>query len=545
MAFPTWAKIAGSAGGSSASAGVTGELLSPGLRAVAAVSNQLFSNLAPNYGELFAARRAGLISEKDFGELTSYQGLNWPINNLKGKGFGPWTDHLERAWRGIYTLGESRPSLGEIKELLNRGSIPLVDAIKLMEFNQYSTKEFRDMSLSLRETFPSPSDQILFSVREAYDEAVVKRFGYDDEFPPLFEYYMQKLGFIGKAGDEHEIRNALINMGYSVDQMAPILQSALKSQDVSWARMYWRSHWQPISPTQAYEAFHRLRKDVNGNAVDPSGVIFDASDLDSVLKIADYPKAFRDVLRAISYRPITRVDIRRLYRSGVLKTISDIAGKYQDIGYNSKDAELLAKMTIDEYTPKRLNANRIATRAQLCSLYSDGVLPQEEFSRFLYRSHIREFDELKKFDALTVNQQQFEAGNDSLTQNQIHVCQLKSEASKVRKQVAAIRKRYLLGDLTESEGLSELVKLGIQDWKRKNYIEEWTTELRIGNKYTATITAKRHCKEGLIDQGDLLRRLINIGWQSHEITRIIDNTKCQMSGANFQPIGNILNGQSQ
>ena len=81
---------------------------------------------------------------------------------------------------------------------------------------------------------------------------------------------------------------------------------------------YWRAHWELPSPTTGFEMLHRLHPDVlevigekyKEMGLNPDDLKTDLDTLKELLKISDYPKYWRDRLAAISYSPLTRVDLR-------------------------------------------------------------------------------------------------------------------------------------------------------------------------------------------------------------------------------------------
>jgi len=175
------------------------------------------------------------------------------------------------------------------------------------------------------ERIPGAGDIISMAVREAWNDAVAARFGYDEDFPVEFADWLEK-------------------QGYSRD----------------WARRYWRAHWNLPSPTAGYEMLHR-------------GIITE-NDLRMLLKTADYPRFWRDALIALSYRPFTRVDVRRMYQTGVLKTIDEVIRAYKDIGYNDEKALKLAEFTIKEYGEEA----RETTKSDVLKAYELGRINHDE-----------------------------------------------------------------------------------------------------------------------------------------------------------------------
>ena len=70
------------------------------------------------------------------------------------------------------------------------------------------------------------------------------------------------------------------------------------------ARNYWAAHWELPSAQMGYAMFQRR--------------IIDHETLVMLLKSLDIMPFWRDKLIEMSYNPLTRVDVRRMYGLGVL-----------------------------------------------------------------------------------------------------------------------------------------------------------------------------------------------------------------------------------
>jgi len=144
--------------------------------------------------------------------------------------------------------------------------------------------------------YPSPVDFIRFGVREVFNPTIVSKYRYDADYPDQIDIHAQKAGI---------------------------------SPDVM--RWYWRAHWELPSYYNIREA--RWRDYIDDNT------------LDEFLKTADYPEYWRDILKKIIYTPYTRVDVRRLYQTGVI-TRDEVYRNYLDIGYDPEHAEKLTQFTV-------------------------------------------------------------------------------------------------------------------------------------------------------------------------------------------------------
>jgi len=156
------------------------------------------------------------------------------------------------------------------------------------------TKIYKELAYQI----PPVADIITMAVREAFTPAIAEKFGQYQDFPADLEKY---------AGQ--------------------------KGLDAEWAKRYWASHWALPSPQQGFEMLHR-------------GVI-GRPELDMLLRASDVMPFWRDKLTAIAYRVLTRVDVRRMYKEGVLNE-REVFESYQDAGYDDKNAERMAEFTVKQ-----------------------------------------------------------------------------------------------------------------------------------------------------------------------------------------------------
>ena len=143
---------------------------------------------------------------------------------------------------------------------------------------------------------PPVADIITMAVREAFTPAIAERFGQYEDFPDdLAEW-------AGKKGLKPE-----------------------------WAKRYWAAHWSLPSANQGFEMLHR-------------GVI-DETELEMLLRALDVMPFWRDKLIDIAYKRVTRVDVRRMYKTGVL-TETEVYEANLELGYNERDAKRMTEFTV-------------------------------------------------------------------------------------------------------------------------------------------------------------------------------------------------------
>ena len=182
---------------------------------------------------------------------------------------------------------------------------------------------------------PPVADIITMAVREAFTPDIAARFGQYEGLPADY------VTWVGKKGISKE-----------------------------WAERYWAAHWSLPSPQQGFEMLHR-------------GVI-SREDLMLLLRALDIMPFWRDKLINISYNPLTRVDVRRMFNLGVITT-DEVNQAYQDIGYNKENAERLTKFTVKlkQQADERLAASEAKvkeektstwTTAQTIGFYKKGLM---------------------------------------------------------------------------------------------------------------------------------------------------------------------------
>jgi hypothetical protein len=135
--------------------------------------------------------------------------------------------------------------------------------------------------------------------------------------------------------------------------------------DPEWARRWWRAHWELPGPTMARDMLHRTS--------------MTEADYATLLKIADYPATFRRWMTETAYEPYTRVDVRRMYQVGVLKTYDELVRAYRELGYNDDKAKHLADFTVLEYG----ETEREATKSEVLDAYGIGRINREEARKYL------------------------------------------------------------------------------------------------------------------------------------------------------------------
>lgn len=386
--------------------------------------------------------------------------------------------------------------------LYNRGQFGDAELDRQLRASGFGVLSDRAAIKELSYQIPPVSDIITFAVKEAWDDDTVQRFGYDDEFPPELAFWCGKQG---------------LNWGQPVTQNGQIIRPS-----IDWPHAYWRSHWTTISPSQAYEMLHRLR----GNVADPAtwrvpGVRpFTLDDVRTVLKIDDYPPAFRERLAAISYNVLGFRQIQQLYQHKIVNR-GELIELYKDAGYSDTDAPRMAALAHANTT--KVNYGQIAeqSKARVIHSYEVGTLNRTQAESALYRI-LNEIPVKDMLDLLSpVGDITEAAHNDPLIQSALTTIDHKIATDTVVKRIAIARKRYITGQLTVAQVQGVLMQMGIADQRIIDYIALWSAEAaKYGREAPASQAIKLH-RRGLINDDQLYVRLSNVGYLPGDVLEMI------------------------
>lgn len=157
-------------------------------------------------------------------------------------------------------------------------------------------QNYFDVYRTLAYPIPPVNDLITMAVREAFTPEIASRFGQYEGLPKDYVTFAE-----------------------------------MKGLTKEWAERYWAAHWSLPSVQQGFAMLHR-------------GIINQA-DLNLLLRALDIMPFWRDKLIQLSFKPLTRVDVRRMHLLGTLDE-GGVKRAYLDVGYNDRNASLMTDFTV-------------------------------------------------------------------------------------------------------------------------------------------------------------------------------------------------------
>ena len=166
--------------------------------------------------------------------------------------------------------------------------------------------------------YPAPTDLVNWQAKEVYEPDAIRKYGLDNEFENL--------------------------------ELEPFLKAGMTEEQI---KNYWRAHWVHASWRQVAEMLHRGQ--------------LTHEEVKDWFRLVEIPPFWREKFINISYNPVTRVDLRRLFRSGVYNR-EEVKAGYEALGSDPEIAEYLTQWTELEYSP----ADKELTKSEILKKYKLG-----------------------------------------------------------------------------------------------------------------------------------------------------------------------------
>ena len=349
--------------------------------------------------------------------------------------------------------------------------------------------------------FPAVPDLIRFAVREVYTPEVIDQFGAMEDLPAKY------LSEAAKAGltQEH-------------------------------AKNFWAAHWELPSVRMGYEMLHRR--------------IITDDQLKLLMRALDIMPFWRDPLIKLSYNPLTRVDVRRMYRLGVLDE-EDVRNAYLDVGYSEENADRMLEFTV-AYEADEMTG---ITRAGVIAAYKKGIITIQQLQSYLqdfgYSESVVDFwlsisehdkvmadtdalvDEIRnryRAGMLTIEQVQTELNKHDLPA--VYIGEIVSglklkESEKVKLPTKADLENWIeLQLIDELEYFKRMSMLGYTQEDIEIYLSKIAHERDTQKpKYLPIKTYERWFLTGIVAESRFRKLLTDQGYSAADITTLITEIK--------------------
>lgn len=370
---------------------------------------------------------------------------NWV--QINGHCYAPFEKTLE--------VEQSKPVPMELIQLVRRGIISESEFKAGMRKLGYIKDEYVINLRKLGEYAPPPSDVIRMMVRDADDSELVNEFKLDTDFEVKYASQLKEWAKWSGVSD-------------------------------TYMKYLWRSHWDIPSPTQLFVMYHRLTR------LDPSDPKYvSIENVKRALEQQDIAPYWIDKYLAISYNPLTRVDVRRAFNIGVLKR-ADVKNNYLDNGYSPENAETLTKFAEkqklkDGYTNahvRRYLEGRITQFALTIELAGEGY-EAEDITKIITRA------------------------KNSFRWKNAGSC------------VKATKRRVFLGEFNDDQARNVLIGFGMDGEQADIFIEGWHCELVARGKELPAAKLLQLFDAGIIPANDLLARLKRLGFTDDSAVKML------------------------
>lgn len=314
-------------------------------------------------------------------------------------------------------------------------------------------EEFKELSTQI----PVISDVLRFMVRDVEDDTLVEQFGMDADFNQKWKGQLKEWGYNQGIEDKY-------------------------------AKYAWRAHWSIPSPTQLYEMYHRLRHDPKYGGPEAFREM-----IKTALQQQDILPFWIDKLLDVSFRNLTRVDVKRAFEQGSLGP-DDVRKAYIDGGYSDANAQILTDYTVRQ-------RNLLFSRSPVAKQYIEGVITRDEFRKAL------------KDLGADAEATEFVEGKVSVQRRAI----------RRKKCIAALRKRYLWGEIDNIAAVPLLTAQGLDNEARDEIVAAWQCERDARGKFA---TIKQLCEwhsGGFLTDGQYFDRLVKSGWSIEDAEIIVGN----------------------
>jgi hypothetical protein len=413
-----------------------------------------------------------------------------PFDERHWRAFGFRRDEIEKFYPYLWMPFTWR----DIVDIELRGLADGNDRFQLWDWAGFGkpvaggAKKYVDMARWLQKPIPGVSDLIHFQVREAFDERVSAKYGYDEEYPKELETWL------GKQGLDYRL-----NEWPKVQDQPPL----------TWGQIYWRAHWQTPSPSQAYQMLVLCRPDRARRVAADWAKIFPGLDVKAedltvtpaevrdLLKIADYPRFWRDRLMALTYSPMTQRYLQQT-RTDLVDDPVPLVERVQDLGFLPTEAQVIAQMIERRAAIARANSGIGLSPKEAVRLYIDGLVTRQQVEA-----------NARALGLAPAAANAYVARADALR-----------NAARTRRALSLLRRAYVRRLIDWEEVLRYTELLRIDEQVVESLRTEWTIERGLTSRRRSAADLLRDWEWGVITREQLLDELVELGYTRRDAVRM-------------------------
>ena len=300
---------------------------------------------------------------------------------------------------------------------------------------------------TLAHQIPPVSDIITMAVREAFSPRTAERFGQYEDFPEDFAKYAAQQGLTEE-----------------------------------WSKRYWAAHWALPSLTQGFDMFHR-------------GII-DRDDLTLLMKAQDTMPFWRDKLIQMAYKPLTRVDVRRMYKEGILDE-KGVYKAYQDVGYSDENAEAMTEFTVKQ----TLSSLAKFSTTDVVKAYTQRMIEKSDAKSIMRALGLKSAD----IDYI------------------LSTADYKKEWERTEQRIKAIRNLYRKGEYNENQTRGQLLQLDMPTGQVDDLMEQWWFDKEADGVATwSKAETLKFIKTGAITKARGRKELESMGYDDEHINLYLE-----------------------
>jgi len=387
----------------------------------------------------------GEINETNIGQwLDDMRALGWSQDRV---------DALVNSYRIVLNLGEVRDCY--LRGMFGEGEEATSEAKRRITMLGVDEGD-ADKIFQLFFYLPTPGEVMRWAAREVFEPELREKYRLDENLPPDFLDWAAKVGITGEV-----------------------------------ARNFWAAHWELPAYNAVVEMWHR-------------GVIGE-DDVDSFFTQLDMNPYWRDKLKEVSYTPLTRVDVRRMYKLGVLSD-EEVYQAYLDIHYSPENALRMLEFTKKYYPAEDTSDNREVrelTKSEILGAYEKRIIKADDTLAGLKSI---DYDENTAMFLMAVRD-------------------YKVKEKELKETLDYIKDAYRYGIITDYDMIDQLGKLNLSGEEQDLYVEEFRRAKSLKVVRPSKSDFKRWFKRDIISETDYRAELENEGYLPEYIENYIEEVK--------------------